>query len=65
MRSPSAEALDRFKESYDTLDEANVVEFLTLIRNNPSSICNCIEFARTNARAVRTALTFGNLAIVE
>ncbi len=53
----SAGALERFKERYDTLDEVNVVEFLAFDPNNPSSIRNCIESARTNARAVRTALT--------
>ena len=37
-------------------DEA-IVEFLTYDPRNPSSIRNCIEMARTNARAVRTALT--------
>lgn len=53
----SAGALEPFKENYDTLDEANVVEFLAFDPGNPSSIRNCIEFARANARAVRTALT--------
>jgi uncharacterized alpha-E superfamily protein len=53
----SAGALERFKERYDTLDEANVVEFLAFDPNNPSSIRNCIESARASARAVRSALT--------
>ena len=39
--------------------------FSPSIRDNPSSIRNCIEPARTNARAVRTALTVGNLAIAD
>lgn len=34
-----------------------IVEFLTYDERNPSSIRNCLEMARTNARAVRTALT--------
>jgi uncharacterized alpha-E superfamily protein len=38
-------------------DEANVIEFLAFSPDNPSSIRNCIELARANARAVRTALT--------
>jgi uncharacterized alpha-E superfamily protein len=38
-------------------NETNVTCFLTFDENNPSSIRNCIELARTNARAVRTALT--------
>ncbi len=33
------------------------VEYLTFDRTNPSSICNCLENARTAGRAVRTALT--------
>ncbi|MGH8173234.1 MAG: alpha-E domain-containing protein [Rhodanobacteraceae bacterium] len=34
-----------------------VVDYLAFDRENPSSIVNCIETARRNARAVRTALT--------
>jgi uncharacterized alpha-E superfamily protein len=48
---------ETFELDYDAVNEANVVEFLTVGANNPSSIRNCIELARTNARAVRTALT--------
>lgn len=47
-------------EFYQLNDEANektVVHFLSFSRDNPSSIRNCIENARLNARAVRTALT--------
>ena len=44
--------------SYTHLDVyKRQVEYLTFSADNPSSIRNCIEFARTNARAVRTALT--------
>ncbi|MBY6240930.1 alpha-E domain-containing protein [Methylosinus sp. Sm6] len=39
------------------VDEANVTDFLAFSPDNPSSIRNCIELARANARAVRTALT--------
>ena len=39
------------------LDEEGAVEYLTFDRTNPSSICNCLENARTAGRAVRTALT--------
>ena len=39
------------------LDEAGVAAFLTLDPTNASSIRGCIEAARANARAVRTALT--------
>lgn len=40
-----------------SIDEASVIDFLAFDRDNPSSIANCIETARRNARAVRTALT--------
>ncbi len=39
------------------VDEASVIEFLAFDRDNTSSIASCIETARRNARAVRTALT--------
>ena len=38
-------------------NEETVTEFLAFSTENPSSIRNCFEVARTNARAVRTALT--------
>ena len=48
-------------ESFDALGieptDAAIVHFLTYDERNPSSIRNCLEMARTNARAVRTALT--------
>jgi uncharacterized alpha-E superfamily protein len=53
----SSGAADAFAATGKPVNEANVVEFLTFSRDNPSSIRNCIESARTNARAVRTALT--------
>ncbi len=53
----SAGAADAFFERYDTANEANVTEFLTLSPDNPGSIANCLEIARSNARAVRTSLT--------
>ena len=40
-----------------TADEAGVIDFLGFDRGNPSSIVNCIEIARRNARSVRTSLT--------
>lgn len=42
---------------YEEANEANVMEFLAFSPHNSSSICSCIELARTNARAVRTAIT--------
>ncbi len=46
-----------FRRTGASPDEANVVEYLMFSMDNPSSIRNCIEKARTNGRAVRTALT--------
>ena len=46
-----------FFARYDEANEENVTEFLAFSNDNPSSIRNCIEIARQNARAVRTALT--------
>jgi uncharacterized alpha-E superfamily protein len=40
----------------DATEEA-VVSFLAFDAENPTSIRNCVEVARTNARSVRTALT--------
>ena len=46
-----------FFARFKVADAAHVVEFLTFDPDNVSSIRNCIESARRNARAVRTALT--------
>jgi uncharacterized alpha-E superfamily protein len=55
LKSSGADEI--FYETHKVADEASVVDFLTFSPENPSSIRNCIEFARNNARAVRTALT--------
>ena len=46
-----------FSASYPEANEENVIHFLALSAANPSSIRNCFEIARANARSVRTALT--------
>jgi uncharacterized alpha-E superfamily protein len=46
-----------FYNVYREANEQNVVEYLSFSTDNPSSIRNCIEAARLNARSVRTALT--------
>jgi len=46
-----------FFEAYDEANEETVTQFLAFSTANPSSIRNCFESARLNARAVRTALT--------
>lgn len=53
----AAGAWHSFSEAFGALTPANAIEFLTFDKRNPSSIRNCIENARTIARAVRTALT--------
>jgi uncharacterized alpha-E superfamily protein len=46
-----------FFAHYEEANEENVTTFLAFANENPSSIRNCFEIARANARAVRTALT--------
>src|SRR3982751_3050261 len=46
-----------FAAAYPEANEETVIDFLCFSTGNPSSIRNCFEMARTNARAVRTALT--------
>src|SRR5262245_61804312 len=46
-----------FAALYPEANEETVTDFLCFSTANPSSIRNCFEVARTNARAVRTALT--------
>lgn len=53
----TAACVDNFHAVYEEVTPENVVEFLAFSQQNPSSIRNCIEIARQNARAVRTALT--------
>jgi len=46
-----------FHEKHETATAETVAHFLICSPDNPSSIAKCFEIARTNARAVRTALT--------
>jgi len=46
-----------FYGAHPEANEESVTHFLAFSSSNPSSIRNCFEVARTNARAVRTALT--------
>ncbi len=48
---------EAFHATRGEIDESSAIDFLTFDRANPSSICNCLENARANGRAVRTALT--------
>jgi uncharacterized alpha-E superfamily protein len=53
----TAGCTNAFFAHYGEATEENVTDFLAFSTANPSSIRNCFEVARTNARAVRTALT--------
>ena len=53
----TAACADLFKINYEEANEQTVTEFLAFSPYNPASIRNCLETARQNARAVRTALT--------
>jgi uncharacterized alpha-E superfamily protein len=53
----SSGAAEGYRALHGEVDEGRVVEYLAFSVDNPSSIRNCLEYARTNARAVRTALT--------
>lgn len=48
---------EAFAATGQTLNQANVARYLTLDTSHPGSIVRCLEMARNNARAVRTALT--------
>ncbi|HZP21377.1 MAG TPA: alpha-E domain-containing protein [Bauldia sp.] len=53
----AAGALRGFYEHHDEATREAVIDFLAFSQQNPSSIRACLETARHNARAVRTALT--------
>jgi uncharacterized alpha-E superfamily protein len=53
----TAACTDAFYNTYDNATRQNVVEYIVASDANPSSIRACVETARANARAVRTALT--------
>jgi uncharacterized alpha-E superfamily protein len=46
-----------FDHENRTFDQATITDYLIFDRDNPSSILNCFECARANARAMRTAIT--------
>lgn len=53
----TAACADGFRTHYNEASPENVIEYIAFSEKNPASIKNCIEIARQNARAVRTALT--------
>ncbi len=52
-----AAAESGFNQTGEALSPSSVARYLTLADENPSSIRSCLHNARTNARAVRTALS--------
>ncbi len=55
MKVIEADAL--FKKSGEELTPKNVTRFLTVSTSNPGSVVSCLNAARNNAKAVRTALS--------
>jgi uncharacterized alpha-E superfamily protein len=53
----SSGAAQGFRVTRGAIEEASVIDYLAFAPDNPSSIRNCLKYARTNARTVRTALT--------
>ena len=53
----TAAATDSFAAQFKDVTRENVIKFIVDSDANPSSIKACVETARTNARAVRTAIT--------
>ncbi len=52
-----SELLGAYDARYPAVTQSDVLDFLVLDRNNPSSIYCCLQAARENARAVRGSLT--------
>lgn len=53
----AAGVLKDFKRIHETADRDAVINFMAFSPDNPSSIKRCLQVARNNARAERTALT--------
>ncbi|HSF71766.1 MAG TPA: alpha-E domain-containing protein, partial [Methylotenera sp.] len=49
--------VDQYEEEYGDVNAANVIHYLSMDVNNPSSIYNALRNARENARAVRVDMT--------
>ena len=53
----TAGCFEAFTKAHGTPTAESAIEYLAFSETNPSSIRRCLETARSNARAVRTALT--------
>lgn len=52
-----SELSEAFSQNYSSLTPNNVLSFMTVDADNPSSIMQCLHAARENARAVRGSIT--------
>lgn len=52
-----SELLPAYTKTHGEINAHNVMQFMVMDPNNPSSIISCLRAARENARAVRGALT--------
>ena len=50
-------AEQHYAERHEAVDQFGVTAFVTLDRDNPSSIWNCVRAARENARALRATIS--------
>lgn len=53
----TAAAEGAYHAENETVEQADVIDFLLRGKSNPSSVLNCIAQARQNARLVRTSIT--------
>ena len=54
----TAAVLDGYNAAYDgVVTRDQVIDWMLRDRDNPSSVLNAVEYARNNAKTVRTALT--------
>jgi uncharacterized alpha-E superfamily protein len=52
-----SDTVEDFNASYDEVTASNVIHYIALNENNPSSIYSCLRAARENAHAVRVAMS--------
>nr|WP_319022458.1 alpha-E domain-containing protein [Fluviibacterium sp. MJW13] len=53
----TAGVLNAYNQKHDEFSASRVIDFLLRDKDNPSSVMNSIDLARSNARQVRTALS--------
>jgi uncharacterized alpha-E superfamily protein len=53
----TASVMEGYRRKYPDVTKENAIDWMLRDRDNPSSVLSVVEFARNNARLVRTALT--------